>query len=251
MAVSRHNGRVYNLSREHNFTLWLFLSVTIHVLLAALIVVSHSIHKKNIFYTHTYEVQLLPKAEVVRPEEVRPKKEVRQPEKLEKEKIKHKARKAKKPVVIAKTRKDTARPDDAVAKIREKVAAEEAVENIRNKVKEKETTSSGKIKLAPRPPTKVYHYDELDVELKAYFDKITQMINEAWSLPEALRNKGFKTILSIHVRRDGTIENLWIEEGSGNKLYDESTLRAISKVTPLPPLPKRWKEEAIDLGLRF
>lgn len=250
MTVSRYNGRVYNLSREHGFTLWLFLSITIHVLLAAVIVISHSA-RKSIFYTPAYEVALLPRTEVIRPEEVRPKKEVSPLEKPEKEKIRPKARKGKKPVVIAKIKKDSHRPDDAVAKIREKIAAEEAVENIRKKVKEKETTSSGKIKIAARPPTKVYHYDELDAELKAYFDKISLMVNEAWSLPEALRNKGFKTILSIHIRRDGTIESLWIEEGSGNKFYDESTLRAINKVTPLPPLPKRWKEEAIDLGLRF
>lgn len=250
MTVSRYNGRVYNLSREHSFTLWLFLSVTIHVLLAALIVISHSA-RKSIFYTPAYEVELLPRTEVIIPEEARPKKEVSPLEKPEKEKIRPKARKGKKPTVIAKIKKDSHRPDDAVAKIREKIAAEEAVENIRKRVKEKETTSSGKIKIAARPPTKVLDYDELNAELKAYYDKISRMITEAWSLPEALRNKGFKTILSIHIRRDGTIESLWIEEGSGNKFYDESTLRAISKVTPLPPLPKGWKEEAIDLGFRF
>lgn len=203
----------------------------------------------------------MPKAEVARPEEVQQKKdEIRPPEKPEKEKIAPKELKVRKPVVSVKTKKpavsaktikDTARPDDAVAKIREKIAAEEAVEKIRKKVTKKETTSTGKIKIAARPPTKVYQRDELDAELKAYFDKITRMITEAWSLPETLENKGFKTILSIHINRDGTIESLFIEEGSGNRLYDESTVRAINKVTPLPPLPKGWNEEAIDLGLRF
>lgn len=187
---------------------------------------------------------------VVKPEEV-PQKEVVPPrEQPKKEKVKKRALKTKKPAPSPKALKNIARPDEAVARIREKIAAEEAVDRIRRKVKEKETTSR-EITIAARAPARVYRYEELDAELRAYFEKISLMINGAWSLPEALRNKGFKTILSIHIRRDGTIESLWIEEGSGNKFYDESALRAINKVTPLPPLPKKWKEEAIDLGLRF
>lgn len=250
MMVSRYNGGVYNLSREHSFTLWLFLSVTIHVLLAALIVISHSA-RKSIFYTPPYEVELLPRAEVIIPEKVRPKKEVSPPEKPEKEKIRPKARKEKKPVVIAKIKKDSHRPDDAVAKIREKIAAEEAVENIRKKVKEKETASSGKIKIAARPPTKVYHYDELNAELKVYFDKIEKIIWEQWSLPSYLGNKGYKTTLAIHIRKDGTIDSIWLEGTSGNKFYDDSTVRAVNKVKLLPPLPRGWKSDSIDIGLEF
>lgn len=248
--VSRYNGGVYNLSRDHSFTLWLFLSVTIHVLLAAVIVISHSA-RKTIFYTPVYEVELLPRTEVIIPEEVRSKKEVRPLEKPEKEKIRPKASKGKKPTVIAKINKYSHRPDDAVAKIREKIATEEAVENIRKKVKEKETTSSGKIKVAARPPTRVYHYEELDAELKAYFDKIEKIILEQWSLPSLLGNKGYKTTLAVHIRKDGTIESIWLEGTSGNGYYDDSTIRAVNKVKMLPPLPKGWKSDSIDLGLEF
>jgi colicin import membrane protein len=238
-------------SRYNDLILWLFISVAIHAIAATLIALSP--RAKKVQYAPVYEVKLLPftPTPVVKPEEVPQREEVRP---RERPKIEAKRRgkiKEIKPKAIKKVVRDEARPEEAIAKLKEKIVAEEAIERIREKVRKKEPITPGEVKIATRPPARVYRYEELDAELRAYFQKISQMIREAWYLPDALRSKGYKTVLSIHIKRDGTIESLWIEEGSGNRSYDESTIRAINKVSPLPPLPKGWKEEAIDLGLRF
>lgn len=249
MAVSRQKRSINIASGGHaNFRRWLLLSVAIHIVIAILIILSHA-HSKKLFYTPIYEVELLPAPEAAEPEKLPQKSDVTPLKKPVKQKINVKEKKAS---AISKVRKDETGYDEAVAKLREKVAAEDAVEKIKRKVKaNKETVSESAVKVADRAPKKVYHYEELDKELRAYFEKVSRIIRDAWFLPEGLRDKGYKTTLSIHVRRDGSIESLWIEDGSGNRLYDDSTLRAINKVTPLPPLPKGWKEGAIDLGLRF
>lgn len=249
MAVSRYKGGINIASRSHaGFPRWLLLSVAIHIILAVLIILSPTPSRK-LFYTPVYEVELLPIPEAAEPEKLPQEQDVRPPKKPVKQKISAKKKKAS---IISKTRKDEAGYDEAVAKLREKVATEDAVEKIRKKVKgNKEAVSDSAVKIADRAPKKVYHYEELDKELRAYFEKVSRIIRDAWFLPEGLRDKGYKTTLSIHVRRDGSIESLWIESGSGNRLYNDSTLRAINKVNPLPPLPKGWKEGSIDLGLRF
>lgn len=255
MAVSGYNGLIYPTPGDHTgFKLWLFLSVAIHLLLAAAII-SPIVWKdrQKMFYTSVCEVDLLPRDKTVKSEDLPGKEEIKRLEKPKEEEIKHEkaTTKIEKKINLSKAR-DVERPDEAISKLREKIYAEEAVEKLKKKIKDKQTAlPNGGIKIAARAPARVYHYDELSAELKAYVEKISKVINGAWSLPENLRNKGFKTILSIHVRRDGAIESLWIEEGSGNKFYDESTLRAINKVSPLPPLPKGWKDDAIDLGLIF
>lgn len=268
MAVSRDNGSVYIAFRNPAyFTLWFSLSIVVHTVIAVVLALYPGSPQKPL-YIQTYEIDLFPRPAVVKTEEV-PKKEEVQPSpppekpKIEKNKQKSRMVTVRKSIAIPKTVKDEVNPEEAISQLREKFAPEEAVNRIRRKVKDKETVLSGEskkdsetassseVKIAAMAPARVYHYEELDAELRAYFEKVSQMIREAWTLPEILRNKGYRTILSIHVQRDGMIESLWIEEGSGNKYYDESTLRAINKVTPLPPLPKVWSEETIDLGLRF
>lgn len=264
MAVNRYKGSINVVSGNHtDFPLWLFLSVAIHLIPAIVIaLIPRPLHRD--FRPPVYQVELMTRPEAViaeeapKNEELVPREEPKvEPEvkiKVKVKDIKSKAIKmVRKEVVIPKPKhkEDAAKPDDAIAKMREKIAAEEAVEGIRKKVREKETASSGGIKIAAKAPAKVYHYEELDDEMKAYYAKIRQIIRNAWTLPDVLRNKGYKTVLAIHVLKDGTVQSLWIEKKSGNSSYDETTEKAIKKVTTLPPLPMGWKEGSIDLGFIF
>jgi outer membrane biosynthesis protein TonB len=260
MAVNRYKGSINVVSGNHtDFPIWLFLSVAIHLIPAILIaLISRPLHRD--FRPPVYQVELMTRPEAVKAEEAPkneeliPREEPKvEPEVKVKDIIKPKAiKKSRKEVVIPKPKhkEDAAKPENAIAKMREKVAAEEAVERIRKKVSEKETASSGAIKIAAKAPARVYRYEELEDEMKAYYAIISQSIRNAWSLPDILRNRGYKTVLAIHVLKDGTVQSLWIEEKSGNNFYDETTVRAINKVT-LPPLPKVWKDESIDLGFNF
>ncbi len=261
MAVNRYKGSINIVSGNHtDFPLWLFLSVAIHLVPAIVIALIPRVPHRD-FRPPVYQVELMTRPEAVISEEVLKNEELipREEPKVEpnvKVKLKdvkpNSIKNAKKEVVIPKPKhkEDAAKPEDAIAKMREKFAAEEAVDRIRKKVSEKEAASSSAIKIAAKAPAKVYHYEELEDEMKAYYAKISQTIRNAWSLPDVLRNKGYKTVLAIHVLKDGTVQSLWIEEKSGNNFYDETTVRAINKVT-LPPLPKVWKDESIDLGFNF
>lgn len=272
MAVGRHKESVNIIPENHiDFVRWLFLSVAIHLIPALVAALLPAPHKK-VFYSPVYEVTLLTSPEFVKPQGA-PKEEIKQKEevtpheepkeepklKVEVKDIKHKAKiirhkaikKSRKEVVVPKPKDDAARPDEAVKKMREKIAAEDAVERMRKKVSEKETPSSDGIKIAAKAPAKVYHYEELDDEMKAYYAKIRQIIQDAWILPDVLRNKGYRTVIALKVLNDGTVQSLWILEKSGNNSYDETTVRATNKVTTLPPLPKAWKEGSIDFGFNF
>lgn len=260
MAGNRYKGSIHIASGNHTgFPLWLFLSVAIHLVPAIVSVFIPRVPQRD-FRPPVYQVELMTRPEAVIAEEA-PKIEgpiSREEPKAEPEvkikDIKPKAiKKTRKEVVILKPKhkEDAARPNEAIAKMREKFAAEEAVERIRKKVKEKETASGSEIKVAARAPAKIYHYQELDDEMKAYYAKISQIIRNAWMLPDVLRNKGYKTVIALKVLKDGTVESLWIMQKSGNSSYDETTVRAINKVATLPPLPNVWKEGAIDLGFNF
>lgn len=264
MAVNRHKSKTSIVSGKHtDFPLWLFLSVAIHLIPAILFFLTSRIPQR-VLRPPVYQVELLTRPETVKTEEAPKIEEVVPSEKPKVEHkakvevkvkvkdIKHKAtKKTRKAPVIPKHKEDAARPDDAIKKMREKVAAEDAVDRIRKKVREKETASSGAIKVAAKAPAKVYHYEELDAEMSLYYDKIKRLITEKWSVPPYLSNKGYIARLAIHIRKDGTIESMWMEKASVNGRYDDQVFKVINKVGGLPPLPKGWKGDSIDLGLEF
>ncbi|MBI4745491.1 MAG: hypothetical protein HY786_02855, partial [Deltaproteobacteria bacterium] len=166
MAVNRYKGSINVISGKHtDFPIWLFLSVAIHLIPAIVIVLIPRVPKK-VFRPPVYQVELLTRPEAVEAEEV-PKSEELVPReepkvepqvKVKEKDIKPKAmKKARKEVIIPKPKhkEEAARPEDAIAKMRDKVAADEAVERIRKKVREKESASSGDIKSAAKAPAKV------------------------------------------------------------------------------------------------
>lgn len=259
MPVNRYKGR-YIVSGNHtDFPFWVFVSVAIHLVPAIVIVLFSRVSHRD-FRQPVYQIELLTRPDTVKVEEAPKTEEMvhsEKPELKSEKKIKE-----TKPEIIKKPQKEfitqkpkkkefTARPDDAIAKMRERFAAEDAVDKIRKTVKAKETASSGGIKIAVKAPAKVYRKKELEAEMSVYYDIVVGLITEKWSVPPFLSNKGYVAKLSIHIRKDGTIESVWIESASGNRRYDETALKAINKVEVLPSLPKGWKGDSIDLGLEF
>jgi protein TonB len=55
----------------------------------------------------------------------------------------------------------------------------------------------------------------------------------------------------FEIGRDGTVTGLKVEKSSGNALYDQAALRAITDATPLPPLPDDFKESSLRVHLGF
>ena len=46
----------------------------------------------------------------------------------------------------------------------------------------------------------------------------------------------------FEIGRDGKVSGLEVEKSSGNPLYDQAALRAVTEATPFPPLPDDFKE---------
>ena len=72
-----------------------------------------------------------------------------------------------------------------------------------------------------------------------------------WHLPPSLNPRGLTTIISVLVNREGEILESYVEESSGNDLFDESALKALIRAAPLPSIPSDMDDDYMELGFRF
>ncbi|MDP6482868.1 MAG: TonB C-terminal domain-containing protein [Nitrospinota bacterium] len=88
----------------------------------------------------------------------------------------------------------------------------------------------------------------------SYKNELARIFYAAWVLPRSIPTEGLKVDLIIHIDRDGRIVKTDIKSPSGNRLFDESVLRAVAKVDTaggLPPLPPEIPESLLVQGFRF
>jgi len=78
-----------------------------------------------------------------------------------------------------------------------------------------------------------------------YYSKIRKEIWQQWVFPDT-GQKDLETIISIKIRKDGTITAQKIEKSSGNLIFDRSAIKAITKANPLSPPPYE-----MEIGVRF
>jgi colicin import membrane protein len=92
----------------------------------------------------------------------------------------------------------------------------------------------------------------LDPVSQRYMLEIWEKIKNSWGLPGmASFKKDLETIVTIRIRKDGRIVDINIEKRSGNRIYDESILRVLRSVDPLPPIPTTLNMETMEIGFRF
>jgi len=92
----------------------------------------------------------------------------------------------------------------------------------------------------------------LDPISQRYMLEIWEKIKNSWGLPGmASFKKDLETIVTIRIRKDGRIVDVNIEKRSGNRIYDESILRVLRSVDPLPPIPVSLNMETMEIGFRF
>ena len=92
----------------------------------------------------------------------------------------------------------------------------------------------------------------LDPAMQRYLLDVWEKVKNAWNVPGmASHRKGLETIVVVKIRRDGRIVDINIEKRSGNRVYDESILRVLRAVEPLPPIPSSLKTDSVEIGFRF
>ncbi|HNS15573.1 MAG TPA: cell envelope integrity protein TolA [Syntrophorhabdaceae bacterium] len=91
----------------------------------------------------------------------------------------------------------------------------------------------------------------LDPAMQKYILDIWDKVKSAWGVPGMTYKKDLETIVIIRIRKDGRIVDISIEKRSGNRIYDESILRVLRAVDPLPPIPPSLNTDSMELGFRF
>jgi colicin import membrane protein len=92
----------------------------------------------------------------------------------------------------------------------------------------------------------------LDPAMQQYMRGIWERIRDAWGLPGmSTYKKNLEMIVTIRIRKDGRMIGIDVEKRSGNRVYDESVLRVLRSVDPLPPIPASLNMDSLEIGFRF
>lgn len=86
-----------------------------------------------------------------------------------------------------------------------------------------------------------------------YLVIIQNKISSNWTPPYKAGRPGEKrkTVIAFRILRNGQIQDVRLESSSGATYLDQSALRAISRSSPLPPLPQRFLDEFLGVHFNF
>lgn len=188
-------------------------------------------------------------------EKLTPKEVVPEAVKIEEEEAPPPPRKvvAKKPSPVKKVEKKRAKPslEEEVAKYVEDKKRKKEFEKIvarfkgsRGQVPERGGTAEGGSiwgRVVTDPINKA--------RLRDYLKKIDRHIKYNWRYPSKAEEI-FNRVL-VRFDRKGAILLCKVLKSSGNRLFDDSTLRAIKKAEPLPPLPGWYPYNDLEVEIIF
>ncbi len=243
---------------------WLAISLALHIVIIGLaLLLTSKKQSDKVFYTPSYKVDLVtvPKAKQAKAKKTKATKSKGSSHKKKKaalKKTKAKKKKTKKKKTTSKKKRKPADidPSKAIERLRNKHAKdidiEESVARARASI-DKETGANAGQKTAsssrPKSVKKVQN-SNIDKELKGYYDNLWNKLKDSWVLPGQADFSGMISVVSVIIGSDGKLLDLSIEKGSGNGFFDASTLRAIRKSAPFPPLPGGY-EGGLEIGFRF
>ena len=133
----------------------------------------------------------------------------------------------------------------------------QAIENIRERVGKEGQAASSAMVGGIGVGTNIEGGGSGAPEMYVYMSIVVDRIMEAWFLPPGLKeeaiNQSLLTIIDIRIDRDGKVTLQGIEQRSGNSGYDNYALQAIQKIQvhSFPPLPEVYREQFLDLGIKF
>jgi len=90
--------------------------------------------------------------------------------------------------------------------------------------------------------------DDASFEFAYYLQIVRAQIARNWT-PPAGSSEGTRVEVYFRVSRAGEISQLRVETGSGNGIFDDSAIRAVTITEQLPPLPLGYA--GADLGIHF
>lgn len=143
------------------------------------------------------------------------------------------------------------------------VAADEAVAKLRQAIHSQRPSGKGKTPSSTAvnstataststAGTGTGSSSQLDAALKLYYIAVSNKIHEHWILPALQEWKNdLKSVVVVHVQRDGTVTDHYIEEKSDNPYFDQFVEKTLKESLPLPPFPPGIDEDSLEIGLVF
>lgn len=91
--------------------------------------------------------------------------------------------------------------------------------------------------------------DNPDFTYGYYVDQMLSMIQRNWVRP--LVGSGVEATISYRIARDGRITEVKVSRSSGINSFDLAALRAVQSSSPLPPLPRAFRDSWLGVHLIF
>jgi TonB family protein len=113
-----------------------------------------------------------------------------------------------------------------------------------------------KSKPKPKPkPKKTVPTTEIEktkpAETDAYINRIRRKIAASWRVPEGSQGQERFCRVYFRVHRDGSVSDVSVEDSSGLFLFDQSAERAVVLASPMPPLPREFKDAYLGVHFSF
>lgn len=126
-----------------------------------------------------------------------------------------------------------------------KASASEAVPVAEPEVQGNERGSASALALGAA----VAGLDNPDFVYGYYVDQMLAMIQHNWVRP--MVGSGVEATVHYRIQRDGRIADVRIATSSGINSFDLAALRAVQASSPLPPLPRAFREASLGVNLIF
>jgi len=89
--------------------------------------------------------------------------------------------------------------------------------------------------------------DNPDFTYGYYVDQMLALIRAQWQRPPL--GGGIEATVHFQIGRDGAVTEIRILGSSGYSSFDLSGLRAVQAASPLPPLPKSYRQDSLGVTL--
>lgn len=230
------------------FQRFLIVSLTLHVVLAAMFLI-----KAAIFPSEPIDIRSAIRVDVVgmpdKVESLKPPKPAEAP----KVKLPEPAAPPKAPPAPAKVAPQPQQPKVNLNKA--KTQQEQALERLKameaiEKLKAEAAAADENAKPSPQPSQQIKgnavsagnSLTGLDrIAFEQYFDDIQTHVKQHWNLPTWLASANLKGVVVVKIDAQGFVTNRALTVSSNNQVFDNLVLETVDKASPFPPPPDRLR----------
>ncbi len=210
------------------------ISSVLHIIVFALIIYSGQRAMKNIPRMEIYKVSIAP---------------LPQPQVLSTENV---VKETEVPLVTEQVTEEKTPPrKDVVKETPAEKKDEPKIEPKKETPKEPDRVAENVKKGLPDIKPKIYTGSGRGFTYSYYLNILLRKINQNWQNPFRGQDVILKSIIYFEVDKDGRVGNVRLEETSGNSIYNESAMRAVTLTKKLPPLPEEFSDDYLKVHLEF